>query len=432
MGVIQKYFTNKGEMSEREYSYARIGFIADSAFANGAACFLAGSYLTGLLAMLGATEAQTNFILSLSMPAGFLQLLTPFLVRRLTYKKPLIFFCRVFETLLPAIAFLMPVIFDATKGAIWVIGSFIFIKYTLGWIMTPIYNDMLMKCLSKEGGIGKFSGTKSSVTNMVSCIGAFTAGVVIRSFTGDAERFGYMWLALIAIVLCSMQMTFLFFIKEPYSPITTEENNANAVTIFKNMFKIEKMRPYLKYNVLHTVGSNTAGTLIIIICIQRLGLSLEIISYLSVADLIARIILAPIFGRISDKIGSKKMLSFGLIMLSAVYIIHGTMTEENVLILKIIATAISCVGTAAINAPLFSFMFESMPEENRPSYMSCSTVLTLIISYIASLAVTTFMSVASGLNITVAGFTFHELNIPLFMGAAFVALATLPLIQRKH
>jgi len=123
------------------------------------------------------------------------------------------------------------------------------------------------------------------------------------------------------------------------------------------------------------------------------------------------------------------MIAAGTILVAMEYIIHGMMTSSNVLVLKIIATIISCVSAAAITSPSFAFMFESLPEKNRSSYMSCSSVITLIISYIASLLSTAFISISSGLSINIFGFVLHELNILLFMGAAVVIFSAIVLVR---
>ena len=430
MNLITKYFFNTDEMSEKDYSYARIGFIADSALVNAAACFLTGSYLTGLLSLLGATEAQSNFILSLSMPAGFFQLLTPFIARKLTYKKGFVYFSRLFEVFLPATAFLLPLIFSsAGTGIIWLIGLLFFTKHIFGWTAAPIYNDMLMNCLSKNGGLGKFSGIRSSVSNTISCIGTFSAGLIIKHFSGDVQIYGYMWMAIVALSFMAIDAISLFFIKEPYIEQQIVPNSVNLIKIFSKMFKTPKIKTYLKYHIIYTIGTTIAASITNILCIQRLGLSLEIISYLSVASLMIRIVLAPIFGRMSDKKGAKKMIAAGTILVAMEYIIHGMMTSSNVLVLKIITTIISCISAAAITSPSFAFMFESLPEKNRSSYMSCSSVITLIISYIASLLSTAFISISSGLNTNIFGFVLHELNILLFMGAAVVIFSAIVLVR---
>ncbi|MBR2477010.1 MAG: MFS transporter [Clostridia bacterium] len=431
MGIISKYFANKNEMSEREYTYARFGFIADVAFINGAGCFLAGAYLTGLLSMLGATEAQSNFILSLVLPSSFVQLLVPIINRCLTHKKAFVYFTRILEIFLPAVAFLLPMFFDNWQSLVWVVGILFFIKYSIGWIGSPANQDMLMNCLSEGGGIGKFSGIRSSVSNVVCCVAAFVAGQIAKAHTGDREVYGYMYLAIIALAFLVCEAVVFFFVKEPYT-----EGNKKApetegfVKTFKKMFSNSNVMGYIRQGVLHTSANNLANPIINILCIQRLGLSLEVLSYLSVISLLVRIVLAPIAGKLSDKIGCRKVMTFGLMVAAVAYVIHANMTVANVLILKVISVAISCFGDAALGAPSFAYMFESLPLENRASYMSCISVFTHSISYVVSLVATFIIGVCSGMTFNVFGIDYSVLSLLLYAAAVLIMLSALTLIGK--
>lgn len=431
MGIISKYFANKNEMSEREYTYARFGFIADVAFINGAGCFLAGTYLTGLLSMLGATEAQSNFILSLVLPAAFVQLLVPMINRRLTHKKAFVYFTRILEIFLPAVAFLLPMFFDDWKPLVWVVGILFFIKYSIGWIGSPANQDMLMNCLSEGGGIGKFSGVRSSVSNVVCCVGAFVAGQIAKANMGDREVYGYMYLAIVALVFLVGEAVVFFFVKEPYTEDKKKAPETEGVVkTFKKMFSNSRIMGYIRQGVLQQSACHLANPIISILCIQRLGLSFEFLSYLSVAGLLVRIVLAPIAGKLSDKIGCRKVMAFGLSLTAIVYVIHANMTVANVIVLKIITSAISCFGDAATTAPSFAYMFETIPSENRASYMSCISVFTQSVSYVISLTATFIIGACSGMSFNLFGIEYSVLSLLLYAGAVLILLSALAIIRK--
>lgn len=432
MGIISKYFANKQPMTENEYAYARFGFIADVAFINGAACFLAGAYLTGLLSMLGATEAQSNFILSLVIPAALVQVFVPMINKRLTHKKAFVYFCRILEIFLPAVAFLLPLFFDDWKALVYVIGILIFVKYSIGWIGSPSHNDMVKNCLiGNGGGVGSFFGLRASVSNIVCCISAFVAGQIAKAHTGGIEVYGYMWLGIIALVFMVCEMVVLFFLKEPYIP---EENNPATqegfIKTFRKMFTNSNIRLYLTQGLFHQSASDLANPIISILCIQRLGLSLEVLSYLSVVSLLVKIVVAPLAGKLSDKIGSRKLMTFGLLATAVIYVIHANMTVANVLVLKIITVAISCFSDPSLNAPSVAFMYECMPDENRAAYMSCTSVFKQAVCYVLSLSATFIIAACSGMTFNVFGLEYSVLSLLLYVSAVLIVISAFTLMKK--
>ena len=132
MGFLKNLFHNTEEMTEKDYNRARLGFIVNGAALGSANNFTAGSYLAGLLAYLGASEAESNFIMSLPLFAGFLQFLVPLLVAKRTFKKPFVLFCEFFDRMPMALMFLIPFIFGVGKVSVVAVGVIIlFYYYTL-------------------------------------------------------------------------------------------------------------------------------------------------------------------------------------------------------------------------------------------------------------------------------------------------------------
>lgn len=430
MKLLSKYFFNKNEMEENDYKYARIGFIADSAFYNGAISLLMGAYLTGLLSTIGATEVQTNLIFSLGTLTAFLQLLVPFIAKKTNYKKPFIFLGRFLEIPLLSICFLIPLILSSTKLSILLTGVLILLKHIFGWIYNPFYSDMLMDCLSKHGGIGKFSGIQATINGIVSCISIFFAGRIINEYSGNSAKYGYMWLGIAALILWSAQMIFLFFIKEPYNPQSKHETNVNFKNIFKNIFTSPMIRAFLLHDTFYSIGTNVSNTLTNIMCVQRLGMSLEIISYLTIVEFILRIILMPIFGKMTDKFNSKNMLAVGVLFVTNVYILHGLMNTSNMIIFKIISSISMCIGISMISVSSLAYTYESLPSKERSSYLACTSTFRNFMCTIVSLSVTFFMSIADGMNIQILNFNLNELNIMLFLGALITLISSILLIKK--
>ena len=301
----------------------------------------------------------------------------------------------------------------------------------MGWLYNPYYNDMVMKCLKKHGEVGKYSGAQTTINSIVTCLALFFAGQITKHHIGESAKYGYMWLGLIAFVLWAAQISFLFFIKEPFSPDAKDEPKTSFLSIFKDLFTHPSVRTYLLFNTLYLTGTTISNTLTNIMCVQRLGMALETISYLTIAECVLRIILMPVFGRATDKFGARKMLVTGILFLASVYLLHGVMNTSNMIILKTISSFLNCVGVALISVSSLSFTIETLPAKNRASYLACNSIVGNYVCSIVSFSITLFMSIAQGMNITIFNFHFNELNTMLFFGTIITLCAAVPLIKKR-
>lgn len=428
---LKNYLYNKSDMSKRDYVISKLCFIIDGAFSTGASCFIAATYLTGLLGELGVSEALTNFILSISLPTGLIQILAPIISKKLNYKKPFVFTCRFFEKILQIIAFLSPFIFGTGKASIVIMCVLFIIGNLLAHIMTPFFNDIFIKCGTYGGGFGKYCGTKDSITHVCSALCSFMAGIISKRFIVDGSTDGYIYLGIIALCFWVIHIIAIFFVKEPYVSVKAAERTVGYKKIFSDIFTDEKLKPYMQYSLTYNAGVYMVSSLISILCIQRVHISLEYMSYLSVATLVISTLLAPVLGGLSDKIGSKRVLMLGLTCLGVSYTLHGFMNEQNALTFKIIASVLQGVSNAAISAPSFSFLTAAVPPDNRPAYLSCITTVTLVIGYCASLVSTAVLGVANGFYISVFGIKFYEINLLFFAATLLLAVSCIFLIRQR-
>lgn len=431
MGIISNYFVNKNEMSERDYSISKIAFIGDEAFAVGVAQFITAPHLAGLLKELGASEAMSNFILSLNLPAGLIQLLIPLFIGKVVFKKPFIYYCRFFDKLPLILTFFVPLIFGRGMASVVAIGILLLLSYIHGQIMIPFRNDLFMQCASDGNGIGKFCGIKDSVANITAGLSAFLAGTITTWFVKDGDIVGYSRLASIALVFWFLGMISLFFVKEPYNPSREKERSENLKKVFTRMLKDQKFRPYVKFILIYNFGANLVASLTNVMSVQRMGISLSFMTYSAMACLVIMTVCAPIFGKISDKAGHKKILALSIVLIALTHLCHAFMTPENAIVLKVIGVVLSGVGSAALGAPLFSFLYQSLPETGRASYMSCISALTLAVSYVASIITTFVLGMFEGFYITLFGIRFYEMNLIFVVGAIIVMMSTVAFISEK-
>lgn len=431
MGLFKKYFFNKDEITPKELSIAKAGFIVNTSVEGVSSNMLAGTYKVGLLALLGATEAESSFILSLATVAGFFQILIPLIAKKVLHKKPLAVLFKLFTTSLMGLIFLMPLIFGCNRSVVAIVAVVSFLSYIFSSLSSPLTSEWMMKCLSKGKGNGKYNALRIAVLYIIIFLTSFFAARIMEIHQGESEIYGYMWLAVIALLAWAVQIIVLSFLKEPYSPETSVPSGNGLFKTLKEMLKNEQMRPYIRFNIIHYIGYHSMVSLPSIMCVQRFGMSMSLISYISICGYVIRIIATRFAGKAVDRFGGKIVSSIGYMFLAASYIIYAFMTKENCVPLRICVEVFFALAWAILDVSSIMFQMEFIPEKNRASYIACSSTLFSLIAIAASWLTTFIISFANGFKIKLFGMDFSEMNIIFAVGSIFIFIASMTLFFTK-
>ena len=423
MGFIKKLLFNKDEFTKKDISFAKKGFIAENAINSSVTGFATGTYMVGLLTLLGATEAENSFILSLKNVAGLFMLLVPVITKNMVHKKPFALMCRFFDKFLLSILFLLPFIFGMGRHTVFIMGVVAFLSYIFSQLDHPVYTEWFMKCTQNEKQIGRFNSIRISALYVAMLVTSFTSARIIDAHTGENEIYGYMWLGIIAVILVLVQFGILAFIKEPYSEKVQTKKTEGTLESLKSMFKNKQIRPYLKFLFINQIGYVIAtGGLSSILCVQRYGMSVSFIAYIGIGGYVLRILGTFLTGKLTDKIGGKVTCAIGYIIFAASCIFYVFMTAENVIIMRICVEVLFTIAWAFIDVATLPTQLAFIPEEKRGSYIACYTTLIMMLSTAVSWSVTAVVSLFNGFKVNLFGFEFSEMN--LMFAVAFLTILT--------
>ncbi len=417
--ILKKYFYNKDELTEKEVKFAKKGFVIDAVCENCSANWAGGTYFVGLLACLGASEATSSFIMSLGIIASVCQLLTPYIMRKRSFKKPLVYGCKFFMRPAMAFAFFLPFIFGRSMTSIVLAAICYFSMNAAANISSAPSNIWLMDCIEKGGRAGKYFGIRYGIIHITLAIAFFVAAYITRTYSGEREGYSYLVFGILAMVICIGSFVVLFFIKEPY--VKKEPEKVNLLKEFKEMVVSKRFRSFFVYGLIFDFGNQIGGLISEIYLIQRMGIGLEFLSYRTVADLILRSILSFGFGKLGDRIGMKKVLQICVAVWSINWLCYAFMDTSNVYVLVIITVFLSAITNGGHGLASQVYMFECMPEEKRSSFLVCRSSLSLLINYIISLCVTFYLSRTESFSLNMIGHTFDNMNVLFIISTIFVA-----------
>ena len=430
MGKIKRIFCNDMPMTEKDHFTSKLAIIINGAAACCGGSFIGGSYFVGLLNFMGASEVLSNFVLTMATIAGLFMIIVPYITTNLKYKKPFVFICSIFEYMPLALAFFLPYITGKTTTSVIIAAVLFAIHSIVVQMKQPANQELLVNSASAGGGAASFFGLKDGIANGVLIVTYLALGLMTRYFVAEKEGVGYVIMGTIALVMWAISLTFIAIIKEPYK----EKKQKVKVNVFKMLKEILKYKPYkqfLIYQIIYIIATYLISSLMPVMNVQRFHLSLEILSYFTVIDLILRAVFCVVFGKLADKIGNKPVVSLALLGFAGNALLYLFMTPDDAYTLKAISIIFCAVANSAICAPAFIYMFECLPKENTSGYIACHNIIVLILATIVGFASATFVDVFEGFSITFLGKTFYEMNL-VFALSVILFIAAAIYLWQKH
>ena len=431
MGFYKKYFLNKKELTSGEYKYAKTAFIISDAVAASGNSIASGSYVAAFLAFLGASEAESNFVMSLGLFAGFLLFLLPAITKNVVHKKALTVLFYAMGLFFPALMFLTPFVFGVSKLTLIISAVLLGAGFICTYFLGPLHSEWFMNCVEPGGKVASFCGIKDTFANATLMGTFFALALITKIYTGEAEKQLYLIFGIAVLFITVIRVGVMVFAKEPYVVREKDAANSGIIDSFKDIFKLKQIRPYLVFSILFNVGYNLVSSLANIVYVQRFKIPLEVLSYVLVLDLVVRTLVGPVCGKIADKFGAKKVLGFSVIALGINFLLHVFMTNENALVMRIISAVLFAVAYTMYCPAHFSFLTETLPKGNRSSYIACTSSVFYLIGYVSSLVTTWFIGTANGFKVNISGFELSEIGIIFTIGSALLVVAGFYIMRQK-
>ncbi len=400
--------------------------------ANSCASSYNGTCFSALLIYLGVSEAMNSFISSLSILAGILQFLNPYITARMSRQKPFMTVCFILMRYLPALLFLFP-LFAGQGSPVALPILFITLIYNLSSaISTSSYKRWVNGVAATAEHPGLFYGKKETWLNVGLLLTSLSVMLISNTMKGEWERYTYPLYGACILVIATTEIVAFLRTREPV--MAKPENLTNPLRSVATVFRSRQFRPYFLFLLSWTIGICFTASVTGIFTMQRMRIPSSFIYLISPALLVLRIFFAPLWGRLTDKIGMLwgQVLSIGIFSLC--YIPYLFMTPENAVPLYLVSSVISSVGAAGYPFTTFNMLFRCAPEKDRATYIATADALSQIIGYPFTLLSTAAIAFFGGRTFfTFFGVAITEIHVLMFFTFAFsMAAAFMPLLARKQ
>lgn len=349
-----------------------------------------------LTSVFGATPALVGIIEGTAESlASLLKVFSGYITDKYKKKKPIAFIGYA-----AGLVYKIALIFAGSWTGI--LGARVIDRIGKGIRTTP--RDVMVSESAEKNQMGKAFGVHKALDMAGSAIGIFAAYYILKSSKGN---FDYKNIFLIAMIPAAISLFMFFFVKEKSDKrvVKVREPFWNNIKRLDNQLKL-----YLLVAFVFTLG-NSSNTFLLLRA-KSVGFDNTTVILLYFIYNITASILAIPLGKLSDKLGRKRILVSGYIVFSVVYLGFVFALNKTVIVAAFLLYGVYTAMTAGVER---AFIAEISPKELKGTMLGLHSTIVGIALLPAS---------------TVAGFLWNLFGarVPFIFGAAMSLCAALILL----
>ncbi|MBE6541766.1 MAG: MFS transporter [Ruminococcaceae bacterium] len=390
----------------------RRGFLTYSLVSGMIAACISGTYFTGLLLEMNASETYISYLNMMITVCGFLQFVAPIFLEKMKKRKTFLIVSRIiyhiFNIILVGIIPIMPaeqnlllILFFAATVVINAISS----------LTAPGYSIWHMQSLPAEKRPGFFtiSGLGSTILSYV--VSFVTARYVDIMEEGGTSFFGisptfsaFLVLRVIAIILAVIEIYSFTKIKEyPYEVDPNAKNNRGLRLLLHPLGNKKFM---LTITMLICVSFNTSlmGSYFTIYMLDEINMSYTYLSLSGFISIPAVLIMTPVWSYFIRRHKWYNMRAAANAAYAFAYI-GNVLITANTHWMYLIVMIIVNLAKPCISILDSTIVYMNMPETNRTAYISFYSLCTALATFLGNFLGMKFMQLTESIDITLFGFT---------------------------
>jgi len=337
-----------------------------------------GNFIAGLLSFMGATPATCALIGAFPQLGCVMQLVSPFLFERLRKRKGCIILCCFAFRLLLGLAGVIPLL-CVGEGAGAVVPVYL-VAFLMAGFVTPGLNQWIMDLAPSEKR-GSFFARRDILSSIISA-GAIL--IMSRLLDGriaaDRAREGYLLVFSTVAFLSVIDVLLLTRIAEPRDSKIIQLMPKDLLLPFRN----GRFRPIILFIVLWFFTQNLSSGFLAVYQLTVLKLDHSMIAAMAVISSAAGMVMSLVWGRVADKVGWKRLMLYGCVLMAAGYIGWFCLPVS----LAFLAPAVQCVTTAGSSAYHMSnlnMQYQLCPKEGKTAYLGVTAAVSNLAGYAAVL-----------------------------------------------
>ena len=419
-----------------KYGVSRVLYWLEAAFAYFIDILAGGAFLAKLTSEIGISDGMTAILTSLTSLAGVAQLFSIYLSHKAPYKRfviPIMLFAEIIYAGLYLIPFL-----DISREAMSLL---FFMAMLLAKLLINVINPLKTTWFMNLVPI-QDRGSYTAILQVVSLISgaavSFGAGYLIDEFQANGNLSGA-FITLSAIILAFTLSNFLTLIFSREKELAPRREKSKSSDSLKYLAKNKKYKKLLLVLLFAAVGNNVITPFLGTYQVNELGFSMTFVSIITVVFSATSMVFVLFFGKLSRNLQHKTILNIGYPIVFISYVLNIFTAPSNGAVMFIIYNVILRVGNAAIAISSTNLLLELTPVSHHATALSVNTVITGVLSFLATLAVSPFISLMQERGNVLFGITVYAQQILSALCAIFYLalvlyynLAFLPEMNRPN
>ena len=345
--------------------------VVDGVFAMGMGALAGGPFLAAFALAIGASNYEIGMLVTIALLSQVMQLPGLALTRYFPKRRVTVTVLGGMARLLWIFIILIPLLF-VDHGITFLLQWFM-IAALVGAAAGPAWNSLLRDIIPQQQFGRVFSQRMALGTALALGLTLFGGWFVDRwtAVAPDSALYAYSCLFALGLALGLVATVVVSRLPEP-----TMVNNpkVSLMNLVVDPVKDRNFRKLLVFLAFWSFGVNMAGPFFVIYMLQRIGLSLSMVTILTVTSQLANLLFLKLWGQLADRYSFKTVLASSgpLFLFSVLVWCFTTMPERYFLTLPVLFAIhiLSGIGLAGVNISSTGIALKLSPSEKAHGYMT--------------------------------------------------------------
>jgi MFS family permease len=406
--------------------------IYDGAFAQIMSVLTSGIFLTGFALLLGANELHIGILAAIPFVAQLTQLGSSFVIEQKGKRKRT---CLAFANVnryswLLVFAVLLFRNPEHNPISIWILVGASILSYLFGSAGGVAWLSWMADLVPEEIR-GRFFAKRNMILGIVGVVVTLLAGKYLdlwKNLGSRVEIYGFLSVFLIAVT-CGV--TSLHFLKK-IPDLEKERSKGEGFTFWKTIKIPFGDSNFLRFAIFSTVWGfsvNLASPFFAVYMLKDLNMSYALLALVTILNEISSILSLPLWGRLSDRFGSKPVLFLTTLSAALLPMLWLFTVSRHFVLIIIILQLYGGLFWSGLNLNNNNLLLKLAPKENNSIYLATFAALTGLATAVAPILGGFLANELRGTALNLGFTRIHDLHF-LFLISGILRLASRFFLQK--
>ncbi len=359
------------QLTEQEVQRGSRLLVADGVCAMGMGALVGGPFLAAFALAIGASNYEIGMLVTIALLSQLMQLPGLALTRYFPKRRAIVTVLSGMARLVWLFIILIPLLF-VDRGITFLLQWFM-VAALVGAAAGPAWNSLLRDIIPPQRFGRVFAQRMALGTALALGLTLFGGWFVDRwtAVAPDSALYAYSCLFALGLALGLVATIVVSRLPEP-----TMVNNpqVSLMNLVVDPVKDLNFRKLLVFLAFWSFGVNMAGPFFVIYMLQRIGLSLSMVTILTVTSQLSNLLFLKVWGRLADRYSCKAVLAASgpLFLFSVLSWCFTTMPERYFLTIPVLFAIhiLSGIGLSGVNISATGIALKLSPSEKAHGYMT--------------------------------------------------------------